>query len=718
MAKTSRSREALILGCILIAGLSSKVYAGDVLRFVQGEVQTADPKKTGRLLAEAGAMTPEDNRTFVVQFKTTIQKEDRKNIETLGGRILRYIPDDAYIVEGSSKVIETIARGSQNVRLIVPFQPKWKVAPQFQPASILNAQETGSVTIRILPVAQPQVVASAIAAVPGVKVLASQARTMIVEATRAQVEDLARVDGVEWIQPTVQVDTFDFRPEAGPLDAQATPASKGDYTDIVGYETGTKVMRLDSAWARGYSGAGQIVAMADTGLDTGDINNLHPDLKGRVVAGMAFGMFAQGDWSDPMGHGTHVAGSVASNGAASGGRLRGSAYNAGFIAEGMWSPMLKNLSVPPKLKDMFEQAYQRGARIHTNSWGASSGFGVYDGMAQQVDEYMFSHPDFLLIFAAGNSGVDMNKDGRIDANSIGTPGTAKNVLTVGASENFTQTGGILRKIGDLKPAKDEWPVDPINSDFMSNNPNGLAMFSSRGPTLDGRTKPDVVAPGTNILSMRSHNPQAEPLWGEYNKDYVWCGGTSMATPLTAGAAAVAREYLVRKWNLANPSAALLKAVLMHSADDMYPGQFGAIGAARGQELITMRPNSDEGFGRVNMDRATSLDTAMMQDEKNGLGTNEQHTYPIKVNANGKISVTLAYTDAPAAPSAAKALVNDLDIVLVAPNGQQYGPNDHINNVELIEMAVPAGSYQVLVKGVNVPQGLNGRQPYALIVTLQ
>lgn len=384
----------------------------------------------------------------------------------------------------------------------------------------------------------------------------------------------------------------------------------------------------------------------------------------------------------------------------------------------MWSPMMKNLSVPSKLGDLFAKAYADGARIHTNSWGGARTFGAYDNFAVQVDEWLYANPDMLVLFAAGNSGSDKNKDGRIDANSMASPGTAKNVLTVGASENKVSTGGIQVPISKLRAAKDEWPAEPIYSDYISNNENGIAMFSSRGPTQDGRVKPDIVAPGTNILSVKSQTKDASDLWGAYNKDYVWSGGTSMATPLTAGAVAVARQILVEKLGIQNPSAALMKATMIHTAVDMYPGQFGEIGAARGQEILTRRPNSDEGYGRVDVSNIVNLGSqTKLIDNRQGVAQGAEVSYEFTLSKAGSLYANLVWTDAPGSSNAAQALVNDLDLVLTLPNGQTLSMNDHINNLEMIEKSgLPAGTYKLTVKGYKIPQAKNGAQAYALVYT--
>jgi serine protease AprX len=110
----------------------------------------------------------------------------------------------------------------------------------------------------------------------------------------------------------------------------------------------------------------------------------------------------------------------------------------------MWSPMLSNLMVPSQLSALFAKAYQGGARVHSNSWGAPNNLGAYDNYANQVDTYTFENQEMLVIFAAGNSGVDKDKDGRIDPGSTSSPGTAKNALTVGASENLVFAGGLQK----------------------------------------------------------------------------------------------------------------------------------------------------------------------------------------------------------------------------------------------------------------------------------
>ena len=192
----------------------------------------------------------------------------------------------------------------------------------------------------------------------------------------------------------------------------------------------------------------------------------------------------------------------------------------------------------------------------------------------------------------------------------------------------------------------------------------------------------------------------------------------MSTPLTAGAALIARQKL-QAMGVKGPSAALVKGMLMHTAVDIFPGQFGLVGAEKGQEILTPRPNSDEGYGRVDMDRVVNIPMQVI-DEKAGVAQGQTLSYELKLEANqNKAWFTLVYTDAPATASAAKTLVNDIDLVVIAPNGEgkEITLTDKVNNHEMIEISnAVAGTYKVMVRGQRVPQGKEGKQPFALLIS--
>lgn len=641
------------------------------------------------------------SQVFVVQFQNPVTESDKQRLEQEGYAVVGYIPDNALLVHSPHVRTMNSLSSQLQIRAIVPFFHRWKMSLSLPTAHVFNHHESIEVLVRTV---SPTPLESK---VPFFEIVESSGEYHIIRIAIADLNKLALSNQVLWVEPRPEIETFVL-----PLEPDSQVA-EGNWQNTTGFETGTKIMSFEEAWSRNLKGQGQSVAMADTGLDKGVIGQLHVDFS-TVRRGFHYGLYAK-DWSDPMGHGTHVAGSVMSQGAASQGLFKGGAFEAEMIPQGMWSPMLKNLSVPAKLADMFKPAYESGARIHTNSWGSPRDLGKYSSMSIQVDDFMWNNPEMLVIFAAGNSGVDDNKDGRIDAGSVSFPGTAKNTLTVGASENYLLTGGIQRPLGDLMGGK-PWSVEPLKSDLLSNNANGLAAFSSRGPTADGRIKPDVVAPGTNIVSNCSTVEGSNPLWGKFNNDYCYSGGTSMSTPLTAGAAAVVRQSLIERWNIANPTAALVKATLMASADDLYPGQYGEVGKARGQELLSSGPNSDQGFGRVNVANATANESVLaVYDETTGVKVGESWRRSITVPEASSLKVTLVYTDAPGVESASKALVNDLDLKVFVGN-QVFQSSSRVNNVEWLNLENASGEVTVEILGQNVPMGKNGAQPFAVVIS--
>jgi subtilisin family serine protease len=455
-----------------------------------------------------------------------------------------------------------------------------------------------------------------------------------------------------------------------------------------------------------YDGANEIVAVADTGFDKGSTTQTHPAFEGRVKALYAIGRSSLTD--DPHGHGTHVAGSVLADGViGTGGRLRGAAPGASLILQSLLTPA-GGLKLPNDLNTLFDKPYKDGARIHTNSWGSTGDFGVYESQAKEVDEFVYQHRDMLICFAAGNSGADRNADGVIDSGSVTPPGTAKNCLTVGACENnrpeFTLTYGA---------AFAEFASSPrIKSDPMASNPDGMVAFSSRGPTNDLRIKPDVVAPGTYVLSTRSRVTKSKG-WALHSDPlYMYEGGTSMATPLVAGCAAALRTFLRKEHKVMAPSAALMKALLINSAQDI-----------KGQYLPSEAggtPNNSEGHGRVDMGAliATAARAGSLQfhDESKALDTGGQENYTVDIPETGHtLKATLVWTDPPG-----EGLQNDLDLIVHAGTTERHGnmpPGskkfDRVNNVEqVLWKNLPKGKLTVSVRAYSISKHL---QNYALAI---
>ncbi|HEX2144884.1 MAG TPA: S8 family serine peptidase, partial [Glycomyces sp.] len=387
-----------------------------------------------------------------------------------------------------------------------------------------------------------------------------------------------------------------------------------------------------------------------------------------------------------------------------------------------WPPPASGLyGIPGDIGVLFVEAYEAGARVQTNSWGAPLA-GEYGQNARAVDEFMWTHPDMLVLFAAGNDGEDVDADGVIDPDSMGSPGTAKNCLTVGATENQRPSGS------EPPPGLDrnwsQWTSYPKlgAAGHVSDNADGMAAFSSRGPTDDLRIKPDVVAPGTNVLSMLSsaYAGDGEPLWGRLPEGhplrghYCWSGGTSMATPLVAGAAALVRQHLAAQGHLEDgrrPSAALLKALLVNGAvaiPGQYPGE------------IPAGPNAVSGFGRVDVARALGAEPAhrirFADAPEDAVATGEIRYYRIEAaDPDHPLRVTLVWTDAPSLEGLG-GLVNELYLQLETPTGEVLNWDDNpatrvTNNVQQITVAAPEdGVYTVRVRGVSVTQHAPGAAP--------
>ena len=156
--------------------------------------------------------------------------------------------------------------------------------------------------------------------------------------------------------------------------------------------------------------------------------------------------------------------------------------------------------LPPNLGDLFRDPYANdGARVHSNSWGSTLGDSRYDSQSFEVDDFVWNNRDCVICFSAGNEGTDADANGVVDPSSLTPPGTAKNCITVGASENDRPNFPLTYGSG----WPNDFPANPLASDKTADNPLGMVAFSSRGPTKDQRYKPDVVAPGTYVLSTRS-----------------------------------------------------------------------------------------------------------------------------------------------------------------------------------------------------------------------
>ncbi len=700
------------LSIISMLAVSMVVMAGSSsLHLKYGRVDTAS-KAQMKAAASSGsdlfveAFEPTELRLYLVQFNGPITTENKSMLDSRGIRVADYIPDNAYMVWATGQQIASLQDPAIQWKGI--YQPAYRLDRN------LLQRDSGLVDVRIVmvPFVDSRTCHFLLADIGAVVEKSGASRwqsVFVAKVPATSLNRLASFPGVKWIEPFVAPELHNVE-----MPDVAVYTEKNGLKNQVSHD----IMNVTDVWNAGYTGSSQIAAVCDTGLDVGSISSIHADFyadldsngtNDKIIAAYALGR--TGDWSDDNGHGTHTSGSVLGNGSHSSGAFRGNAYNARLVMQSVLDSRGGLGGLPTDLNDLFQQAYNDGARVHSNSWGAAVA-GDYDSSSQQLDQFVWEHPDMIITVSAGNEGTDGNRDGVVDSDSIGSPATAKNCITIGATES------------DINATSTTWgqawstdyPSDPINSDPISDNRNGMAAFSSRGPVDDGRIKPDISAPGTMIISVRSQDSAAGTGWGVYDDWYVYMGGTSMSNPLSAGAAVLAREFFVQHEGI-TPSAALVKAVMLNAAYDMYPGQYGT---GSGQEISQTRPNNVEGWGRVDLAKALMPDAPVelrYVNETAGIGTGTTRTYTYSVSDTSvPFSVTLAWTDYPASTTSSVQLVNDLDLTVEAPNGTTYYPNhrtsaDHTNNVETIDIASPvAGTYTVQVRGYNVPQG---PQPFGL-----
>jgi subtilisin family serine protease len=681
-------------GCNLLAAGLALVYlsaAGQTkqIRLRNGTITTTPASKAvaaAQFQTQGLSVQAPASGLFLVQFENPLQPAERAELQTLGVELLKYVPEDAFIARFNNVSPDKVGALGY-VRWVGPYRPDYKIHPSLSVAarSTLQPNQLVAVNILISPDAR-------LAEIAGVRSLLSsvQHESRLRQGTilrgsldPARLQALAQSGSVLWIERA---------PRRKLVDELASKVVGGD-DGHVGTPTVTQQL--------GYGGAGVTVCVADTGLDTGSTNTMHPDLRGRVTGFKNYGSLTDG--SDGYGHGTHCAGIVAGN-AATGEKDPdtgafyglGVASGASLFIERIFDADANEVSPAPADADLTRDAVRTGAQIGANSWG-NDVQGEYDIDAAQFDELVrdadASTPGdqpYILEFSAGNAGPD--------SETMDSPASGKNVIATGASENVP--GTLAETYG-----------------LYADGSDTMADFSSRGPCEDGRIKPDLVAPGTWIASAASSAApdEAAIAWSPIDNFYVFMGGTSMSGPHAAGAAAVFVQYYKSLHTNAVPSPALVKAALINSADELDESN-GGPGPI---------PNNDEGWGRINLANiiVTNLNNApryyQYLDQSVLLTSGQVYVQHVLVRSPGQpLKITMAYTDVPGFPGAIPALVNDLDLEVVGPDGTLYRGNqfsggesvpnapspDNLNNVEAVHLAQPLpGDYLVRVRARNVVQ---------------
>jgi subtilisin family serine protease len=712
-----RSRKVWCMSLLLLAAAGLRLPAQEASAVISLSSGVIDTSKLLPEIPEALRVRPEDaveDEIVLVKWTAPPTARQVEALRKASLRVYTYLPYYSYLVRMPAGKRDAASLARIGASWAGPYQPLYKISPAIAGMTAGDAKREASqgdyrpVMIQVYPDADlGEVVRKmrdlGIQGIAGAKrnPFFSRVRLLLTPSEIAALrEPLAGMRDVFWI------------------DLEGRKVLLNDTTIWVG-QSGLSGGMTTPIFSQGIFGEGQTVAIIDTGIDA-DACYFRDTARGlpptnlcnggttvntgqRKVIAVDFlsssecsGGIGSTEW-DTQNHGTHVAGTVAGDnfahllthdggdGMAPGAKLV--IQDAGFRTDNCGD--LPGIGCPVvDLNPIFQQAYTQGARLHTNSWGDNENATVqnnYSAASQDVDEFLWNHKDDLIFFAAGNAGPGTG--------SVGSPSTAKSAVSVGAT-------------------------------LRSTSANSMASFSSCGPTKDGRIKPEITVPGSNIVSARNDGNV-----GTNNCSTTTMSGTSMASPGAAGLTALIRQYYTDGWyptggkvstNGFTPSGALLRATLVNSAVNMTG--------------TTAIPANCQGWGRVLLENALFFtgqtrklwisDTAA---PFNTGSTNEDRTFTFTVGTGESFKATLAWTDFPSTPAAAVNINNDLDLIVTGPTGTVWrgnvfsggnsatgGTSDRKNTLEQVLLATPAaGTYTVTVRSFNVP---NGPQPFSLVVT--
>ncbi|HXG91457.1 MAG TPA: S8 family serine peptidase [Blastocatellia bacterium] len=648
---------------------------------------------------------------FIVQFVGPIKDSWLRRLKNTGAEVVTYTAMNAYVVRASARVAKELASSFKEnpfVQFVGDYEPAFRLSPALREARMMTAGATEKITVQVIDGEDAE------ATIANLKAMASEFvserrvlnyHNIELDVPAARLDQIARMDDVFAVEERNhrrRMDEAQGQIVAGNLSGNL-PTGPGYLTFLAN---------------KGFTSA-QFASFAVNVVDDATSLTGHPDLPTSRVAFMNNPTNQTGAQG---GHGFLNANIIAGFNNGTGSTVEdASGFNYGlgiapFARVGGTAIFGATASSPTSWENT---AYGQGARVSSNSWGFQTSTGGpvarYDTNAQEYDRIVRDAQSgvgglqqLTVVFAAGNDGSA--------SNTVSSPATAKNVITVGAGENVRQTG------------TDGCGITNAGADSA----NDVISFSSRGPVNsaggDGRIKPDIMAPGTHIeAGVPQSNYDGSSVCNQFfpagQTLYGWSSGTSHSCPAIAGGAALVYQYFLNN-ALAAPSPAMVKAYLMNSTARM-------TGVGANDTL----PSNNQGMGRMDLGRAFDGTARLITDQTQVLGATGA-TYQV----TGSVSttsqpfrVTLAWTDAPG-PTTGAPYVNNLDLEVtiggVTYKGNVFsggasisgGTADSKNNVESVWLpAGTSGSFTVTVRATNIAgDGVPGNadttdQDFALVI---
>ncbi len=654
------------------------------------------------------------NRALVlIQFDGPIQQGWPERLQDAGARIHQYLPDHAYLTTLSPGSLQAV-RSLPHVAWVGSLPDPLKIHPSLARPTAKAAAKAypppADLAVTILSV-DSQITKELEAS--GLRPTSSRKRPMGWHDTRVQVprsrlDEIAAIWSVFHIemQPSYQLNGERAAQTAAGNFAPGSPTPFGP-----GYQAFLTANGLTG-------GAGLIAQVQDDGLDQGIASNLpgtaHPDVVGRIAG--IYNATADPLGDSRAGHGQINTGIIMGNASVGTTDVDGYLLGQGVAPQASVyaTKIFRNTGTFDIAGNTFtslaRDAQNAGAIVSNNSWGASlsgaytADSAEFDMLVRDADPNEGGYQPMIYFFSSGNDG---SKPG-----SVGAPGTAKNVITVGAAENSDMDG------------VDGCAIGPAGADDL----NDLISFSSRGPNADGRLGVTVVSVGTHNQGPASTaigfdgSGVCDQFWPSGQTDYSRSSGTSHSTPTVAGAGLVIYEIFQTKLaalgHTATPSPALMKAVLSATATDLAGGDDG-----NGGTLANV-PDTEQGWGSVNLSNLLLMTQGLTSIDQSEVFTSSGQSFELEVtplDPAQPVKIALAWTDPAAAPSANPTLVNDLDLVVIDGTSTYLGnvfnlghsvtggTRDDLNNLESVFLQSPTlGQISVQVHATNIAgDGLPG-----------